>query len=107
MREFDACQRTMLFDGRHDSRQRLDVLVVVHPRIRQGRVVRRLVDHGLLEADDTPATLGSSPAEGNHLLECSHPHRGCMGHDVESVLGPDGTDLHGFEQDVISGIAHL
>src|SRR5271165_5912072 len=87
---------------------RLDRLVAVipQPQLNVGSNVRSRVYLHLLSADNSPAALGFDIPHGRLRRGIPVAHAVAVRHLEEPVPGADRPELHRFEQDVVTSVAH-
>ena len=104
--KLDACQRTAVVNLVRDARDRREILVVPESEFDEGPDVRRRVDLDLFGADHSPAALGLDLTHVRLARRIAVSHAVAVRHLIETVSRGDRADLHGFEEDVVAGVAH-
>ena len=83
-----------------------DIFIVPERGIGEGLVVRGRVDRAEFGVDHAPAAFGLDPAHGGEHLRPTPAHAGAMGDLVKAVLGGDGSDADGVEQNIVPRVSH-
>ena len=103
--EFHTGERTVAVDSFSHVRQRLHVVLVPQRALGIGIIIGGRMNRAVLGADHGPATLGIYLPRPVERLRPRVSHAGAMRHLVETVLRRYRPDLHGFEEDVVPGVA--
>ena len=105
MIELQPSERAVLVDLLDHQGVAAHVVLIPDLGRLKGGVVGGPVDGAVLGVDDTPTALRLHAAHPSQRLGHAIPHPSTVGDLVEAILGRDGTDLNGLEEDVVTRIA--
>lgn len=102
--QFDGGEAAVLVDGIAHAGQIRHVRIVPQLGLGVMRRIARRVKIALFGGNDTPAAFRLHAAHGDHAIRKEPPHAVAVRYLVEPVLRRHRSDLHGFEQNIVSRI---
>ena len=106
MDELNGGQRTVFVNGVCHQVQGGDIFVGPEAGFVCGGQIGGRMDFGFLGGHNAPTALGLDAAMGCFGVGVTIAHASAMGHLVKAIARGVGADLHGFEQDIKTRIAH-
>ena len=91
--------------GIYHSSQIGQVTIIPHTGFGKRLHVASWVEVTLFGSDDSPAAFGLHTAHFYHAVREHAPHAVTVGDLIKPVWRSNRANLHGFEQDVVSGVA--
>ena len=95
----------MLMDFLGDAGMHGYVVIAPNAEFHIGRHIGGLMNLGHFSADHGPAALGFHAAHGGKRRRIAPAHAVAVGNLIEAVARRNGSDFHGFKQDIVAGVS--